>query len=162
MSILVQYLHRQLLVHHIVLRQQDVEPHPRRRRHRTHRIGLERRYQPRRQVLLRHGRRHLRADAVVQAPLYCVALSVPSPPGANKSTRRPTVQPAHRLTTEPEPQTESAEPTHGPGEITHTHRGEQHYRDIAQMLHLPQRPCLHTAHTAISAQATPTTRRCSR
>jgi hypothetical protein len=68
MPILLQYLHCELLVHQVIFREQNVEYHVVRRSRRTDGARLESRDERRCEVLCAHGRRHFRADAIIQAP----------------------------------------------------------------------------------------------
>jgi len=66
--ILVEDLDRQLLVHDVVLCEENVEPDTCGRGNRADGIRLKRGNQSRRQVLRRNGGRDLRANAVVETP----------------------------------------------------------------------------------------------
>ena len=71
MSVLLQYLHCEFLVHQIIFREQNVEYHVVRRCRRADGARLECRDERRREVLCAHGRCHFRTDAIIQAPFHC-------------------------------------------------------------------------------------------
>ena len=72
MSVLLQYLHREFLIHQVIFREQNVEYHVVRRCRWADGARLECRDERRCEVLCAHGRRHFRTDAIIQAPFHCV------------------------------------------------------------------------------------------
>ena len=74
-AVLLEDLHGQLLVDHVVLGEQDVERDVVGGEDRVLRIRLQRGYQGRREILDGYWRSDLRADAVVQAPFDCCYVS---------------------------------------------------------------------------------------